>query len=204
REEERTNMAREIHDELGQQLTLVKMNLFSLLKNNENVSPAFQEKAKEIGESINKTVDMVRRIATELRPVILDEHGLADAILSHSNEFTKRTGIKTNVDVKGINSIYDLSINTDVFRIYQESLTNIARHANATKVDAVIKTENDFLKLLITDDGNGFNMENRRNKKSLGLLMMQERAISIGGLVKIISEEGEGTSILLTIPIGNN
>ena len=201
REEERINMAHEIHDELGQQLTIVKMNLFSLLKKVKNVSPEFNEQAELVGESINKTVNTVRKIASNLRPVILDEQGLDDAMRLHCNEFSIQTGIQCNLTIEPHELIDDLRINTQIFRIFQESLTNVARHAGASKVDATIKTENGTLKLFISDNGSGFNPKTDKGKKSLGLVMMRERATSIGATLQIISEPYQGTSILLSVPI---
>ena len=201
REEERNIIAREIHDELGQQLTLIKMNLYSLLKNNKNLNPEFYEKAAVITESINQTINTIRKIASELHPVILDKQGLTDALLWQSSEFTKRTEIPCVIAIEDKEMGTDIQTNTQVFRIYQEVLTNIIRHANASLVNTTIKTENRYLKLLITDNGNGFNLEKVSDTKSLGLMMMDERAISIGATLKIISEPGQGTSVMLSVPL---
>jgi len=201
REEERAKIAREIHDELGQQLTIIKMNLHSLLKKNKNTDIKFVEQAAEIGEYINQTIDTVRKIASDLRPVILDDFSLADSLQLHSYEFSKRTKIPCIIKVNGKETPSDLNISTQVFRIYQEALTNIARHSKATRVDSNVKSENGVMKLIIQDNGNGFNPEKISGKKSLGLIMMRERAIGIGGTLEIISAPGNGTTVLFSLPI---
>ncbi|HLG33667.1 MAG TPA: PAS domain S-box protein [Bacteroidia bacterium] len=201
REEERKKIAREIHDELGQQLTVIKMNLHSLLKKNNNQDSEFTGKAAAIGEYINQTMDTVRKISSELRPVILDDFGIADALQLHSSEFAKRTGIPCAMKVEGNEIIPDINISTQVFRIYQEALTNVARHSKATQVNSTLKSENGILKILIRDNGKGFNPEKISGKKSLGLIMMRERAIGIGGTLEIASNPGQGTSVIFSLPL---
>ena len=201
REEERTTIAREIHDELGQQLTIVKMNLHSLFKKQVDLSPEFKMQADAISESINTSIDTVRKIASELRPVILDEQGLTEALRWQISEFSRRTEMEASISIETDEVLSDIKRNTQIFRIFQETLTNVARHAKATRVQSILKNENGFIKLLITDDGVGFDQNPKTRKKSLGLIMMRERANSIGAKLSVISTVGQGTSVLLSVPI---
>lgn len=203
REEERTEMAHDIHDVLGQQLTMVKMHLHTLMKKNENKTSEFTSQAELMATAINETVDTVRKLASDLHPIVLDDQGLVEALQWQSNEFSKSSKIECIFTSIGNEVPSDVALNTQIFRIYQESLTNVARHAKATQVKATLKLENGLLKLMITDNGIGFKKEEISGKKSLGLVMMRERAIGIGGEISIITEPLQGTSILLTLPISN-
>jgi PAS domain S-box-containing protein len=200
REEERKKIAREIHDELGQQLTVIKMNLHSLLKKNKIQDSEFTQKAAAISDYINQSIDTVRKISSELRPVILDDFGIADALQMHSKEFSSRTGIACEISVEGNEIVSDTNARTQIFRIYQEALTNVARHSKASKVSSTLKTEHGIIKILINDNGRGFNPEIIAEKKSLGLIMMRERAIGIGGTLEIKSAPGKGTSVIFSVP----
>lgn len=203
REEERTEMAHDIHDVLGQQLTLVKMHLHKLTKNNKNQSEEFKLQSEIISKSINETVDTVRRLALDLHPIILDDQGLAEALKWQSDEFSKSSNIECIFTSIGKEVPADVALNTQIFRIYQEALTNVARYSKATQVKATLRTEGGFLKLMVSDNGVGFNPSKISGKKSLGLVMMRERAYGIGAEISIISEPLQGTSILLTLPISN-
>jgi PAS domain S-box-containing protein len=195
REEERAFIAREIHDELGQQLTLIKMNLHSCIKKFGSLDKDLAGKATAIGKSINQTIDTVRKIASELRPVMLDDFSLAEALQIHSQEFTRRTGIPCKIGTYDTDVVSDVNINTQVFRIYQEALTNVVRHSNATKVEANLYSDNGVMHLSVKDNGHGFEIEKEPGKKTLGLVMMRERAIGIGGTLAVTSQLGEGTSV---------
>jgi signal transduction histidine kinase len=201
REEERASIAREIHDNLGQLLTGIKMDLSWFLRHPYPDLPKLQEKVKEINQLVDQTVETVRRISTELRPRILDDFGLVAALEWQAEEFSKKTGIpclfRSNVrqlDLKSDRSIA-------VFRIFQEALTNVARHAEATKVEASLKKNAKGLVLTIQDNGRGISGEEVANHYSLGLVGMRERAIIFGGTVEFKGKKGKGTKVILSLPV---
>lgn len=201
REEERTRIAREIHDELGQQLTGLKMNLSWLSKKIEPQSKEMNQKFEESVQLVDETVKSVRRIATQLRPSILDDLGLISAIEWQTEDFEKRFNIKTAFS-SNVNSIeLESNVATAIFRVYQESLTNILRHSKATSIKTKIFQENEGLTLSIEDNGIGFDINETKNKKTLGLLGMKERTLMIGGHYQIISEPGSGTTVLISVPV---
>jgi PAS domain S-box-containing protein len=200
REEERAAMAREVHDELGQQVTGLKMDVSWISKRMTTESEPVRQKIKGILDLLDVTVKTVRKIATELRPSILDDLGLTEAMQWQSIEFEKRSGIRTQFtsELSSINIPGDIAI--ALFRIYQESLTNVARHANATLVKSGFWQTDDELILEIVDNGKGFDMSKREQKKTLGLLGMKERTQMIGGKYEITSYPGKGTTVLVSIP----
>ena len=201
RENERTHMAREIHDELGQQLTGLKMDISWLGKKIKSDDEAINEKIKDTIELIDKTVITVRRIATQLRPSILDDLGLVAAMEWQSDEFGKRSDISTVF----ISNVAHISIKpeiaTGIFRIFQESLTNVLRHSKATRVKISFIAKEDLLTLVIEDNGVGFDEEAILNKKTLGLLGMKERALLIKGNYEIKGNIGKGASVIITVPL---
>ncbi len=202
REEERIHIAREMHDELGQLLTGFKMDVSWLHKKlGETEDPAVREKLQEMMGIVNEAAKFVRKLASELRPSILDDLGLIPALDWHSQEFKRRS----NIEVEFRSSMSELKtselIATGLFRMYQESLTNVARHAEAKNVLSVLEVNNGHAILSITDDGIGFDLNNSGERKTLGLLGMKERATMIGGKLEIISSLGKGTTILITVPL---
>ncbi len=201
REEERTSIAREIHDELGQQLTGLKMDVMSLKKKYERTLPETVQQAEDMMKLIDNTIQTVRRIATELRPGVLDDLGLAAAIEWQAGEFEKRTGIECTVDTKDASENYEKDISTAVFRIFQESLTNVTRHAQAKKVESRLVEQGDMLILEIKDNGKGISEERKNNKTSLGLLGMKERALILNGSFSIQNLPENGTCVTLQLPI---
>lgn len=203
REEERTSISREIHDELGQQLTGLKMDISWIGRKIKNQDEEIDQKIKSTLELADETVKSIRRIATELRPSILDDLGLIAAIEWYSSEFEKRFGLKTNffTELADISLMPD--INTGLFRIYQESLTNVLRHARADKISSSLYMSNNALILNITDNGAGFDIDKITNKKTLGLLGMKERTLIMGGNYKIESNPGNGTSVTVSVPLKN-
>ncbi|MBY0477100.1 MAG: PAS domain-containing sensor histidine kinase [Chitinophagaceae bacterium] len=202
REEERTNIAREIHDDLGQQLTVMKMDLSWLNKkiNTENDGQVKQKITDLLG-MIDGAVQSIRRIATELRPSILDDLGLLPAIEWHLDNFEKKSGITTNFQETVSDLYLNNAIKTTVFRIFQESLTNVARHAEATNLNVVLEQGDNSFTLHIEDNGKGFIETERTEKKSWGLLGMRERAEGINGKLHIISKPGIGTKVTVTVPV---
>lgn len=201
REQERTSMAREIHDELGQQLTGLKMYISSLYKKIAPQEEDIKEKFSSTLELIEDTIKSVRKISMDLRPSMLDDLGLMAALEWQSNEFEKRSGIDSDFINETGNTEIPNRLKTGLFRIYQESLTNVARHADAKKIVSSLKLENNSLVLTITDDGKGFSFKNIESKKTLGLFGMKERTLEMGGRYEIKSEPGMGTTVSVTVPL---
>src|SRR5215469_4840907 len=202
REEERTRIAREVHDELGQALTSCKLDL-SLLANKlpKNLAP-LKDKTKALSAHIDATIQTVRRIATELRPGILDHLGLIAALEWQANEFQTRTGIKCDVRTDLHEPILTADLATAFFRIFQETLTNIIRHAGATHVMVHLKEAAGRIILEVKDNGRGILPEEISNTRSMGLLGMKERAALLGGSFRIgPTPGGKGTLATVSIPL---
>ena len=203
REDERTNIAREIHDELGQQLTGLKMDVHWLARKINSADKEINDKMKESIELINTTITSVRKISANLRPSILDDLGLLPALEWQGEEFQKRSGTK----VVFINNAGDINVQpeatTGIFRIYQELLTNIARHANADLVKSVLFKDKSRLYFSITDNGVGFNLETISNNKTLGLLGIRERTLLLGGTYEFKSKPGEGSVTIISVPLNH-
>jgi len=197
REEERKRVARELHDELGQALTAMKIDLSSLI----DVMPADKKRRSEsLLKLIDQTIQSVRRISNDLRPGVLDDLGLIAAVQWAAREFESRTGTKCRLDLPAEDTVVDRELATPVFRILQETFTNVARHANATRVDVRLARENGSLALEIHDDGKGINEEQLSHRSSLGILGMRERALLLGGELTISGAPDEGTTIKLRVP----
>jgi PAS domain S-box-containing protein len=201
REEERTGIAREIHDELGQQLTGLKMDSFWIMKKLGSEEQLAKEKIKDMIALIDGTIKTVRRISSELRPSILDDLGLVAAIDWQGQEFEKRTGIQIRFRSHLVTFDPDKNLSTHLFRVYQEALTNVARHSSATKVDTVLEEKEGHLHLTVKDNGQGFDKKEAEAKNSLGLLGMRERALMFNGELNVESEKLHGTRISLKIPL---
>ena len=193
REEERKRVAREIHDQLGQALTAIKLELWPLVHGRK-------ERSETLFRLIDETMESVRRISAELRPGILDELGLRAAVQWATEEFQSRTGTKCQLDLPPDDSVIDREVATALFRILQETLTNVARHANATEVDVRLAREDDALTLEVHDNGAGISEEQVSADSSLGILGMRERAILLGGELAISGAPGEGTTMRVRIP----
>jgi len=201
REEERTHIAREIHDELGQQLTVMMMDVAWLDKKIGPENNLAKEKIKELMEMLDGTVKSVRRISSELRPSILDDLGLSAAMEFHLKEFEKRSGIRTRLTIPKTEPELTGPVKNALFRIFQESLTNVARHSGTKTVTVKLEKKNKKIVLKIADDGVGFDEQEAAAKKTLGVLGMKERASGIGGVYLIKGEAGKGTTIIVTVPV---
>ena len=200
REEERTSIAREIHDELGQQISVLKFDVSWLNKKLNGADRAVKEKVGDLLELLETMVESVRRISSELRPSLLDNLGLVAAMEWHLKEFEKRSGIKIIFnEPKEELEIAD-SMTNGLFRIFQESLTNVARHSMAKKVTVELLQKNDQLILSIEDDGKGFDKQKAAEMKTLGILGMRERSMMMGGSYEIKSILGKGTSVTVVLP----
>jgi len=199
REEERAHIAREIHDELGQVLTGLKMEVTWLAKRLKE-RPLI-EKTDSMCKLIDTTVQTVRKIATGLRPEMLDDMGLVAAVAWQAKDFQKRTGIRCRTKLPGENVKLDADVSTTMFRIFQEILTNVARHSRATRVDLELSVNEGSVALEVIDNGVGIADAELNGKKSLGLLGMHERALLFGGEVKITGTAGHGTRVSVSIPM---
>jgi len=200
REEERSHIAREIHDELGQQLTVLKMNILGLNKKLTTADATIHEKIGEIIELIDTTVKSVRRISSELRPSLLYNLGLVAAIDWQLREFEKTSGIKT-VFIEPAEELKIADpVKNGLFRIFQESLTNAGRHANATRIMVSLERTNGQLILTVEDNGQGFDKEKIGARHTLGILGMKERCQMMGGNFEIKSVTAKGTSVIAVIP----
>lgn len=199
REEERTHIAREIHDELGQQLTVLKMDIFTLKNKMTSESAMMQKKINQMIEMVDTAIQTLKRIATELRPGILDHLGLVAALEWNAKEFQKRSGIQCNFNSNAVSDNFTTEINTTVFRIFQESLTNVARHSKADHVDAKLYEKEKMLILEVNDNGVG--IQDRNKKTSWGLLGMKERAIILDGDFTVKELKEGGTNVTLKIPL---
>jgi signal transduction histidine kinase len=200
REEERTRIAREIHDELGQALTGLKLDL-AWLQPRIDDRGELSEWVRSIIQRVDSTMESVRRIATDLRPSILDHLGLVAAIEWQAQEFERRTGVTASVRTNTPDVAVDEVRATAVFRMLQETLTNVARHARATRVDIELTVGNLDLALDVRDNGRGITPAEIAGGRSLGLVGLRERAIACGGLVSIRGTPGQGTHVAVRVPL---
>lgn len=210
REQERTEIAREIHDELGQQLTGLKLDVAWLKRRITAIAAAgvlepreadsLGDKMQAMSEHMNDTIHSVRRIAIRLRPPLLDDLGLAAAIEWHLQEFEKRTEIICRFLTTHEEFELDQERATALFRIFQEALTNVARHAQATEVEVRLEITDSVIMLTVKDNGRGLDGHKILTPDSLGLLGMKERALSVNGEVTLEGRAGLGTTVTIEIP----
>jgi PAS domain S-box-containing protein len=200
REEERTRVAREIHDELGQALTAIKIDLAALIRELPGGTGPQIQRSRSILKLLDEAIQSVRRIATELRPGILDDMGLVAAVEWAAEDFQARTGTKCDVSLPGVDMTLNRERATALFRILQETLTNVARHANATRVDVRLSQANGDLILQVHDNGQGIGIEQLSTGRSLGILGMRERALLLGGELTVSGQPGKGTTVRVRIP----
>jgi PAS domain S-box-containing protein len=203
REEERARIAREIHDELGQALTALKLDLAwigSKRPKNGGNSGAFRVLDQSITTRIDETMQIVRRIASELRPSVLDQLGLEAAVEYLVQETTQRTGIAVTLHAEEFPKLPD-EVSSHAFRIIQEALTNVTRHSKATRVDVSVRRAGGAIILGVADNGVGFASDSLSGLRSLGLVGMRERALACGGTLLVQGKPGEGTAIVVTIPL---
>ena len=206
REEERRRMAREIHDDLGQMLTGLKMDLrwaekHLALESSPTLNPVL-DKIVEAGELVDATIGSVQRIAQELRPAVLDALGLTAALQHEVARWQNRTRIACHLSAAEPAPSPPPDVATTVFRIFQEALTNVARHAEATEVQVDLRQEEDQILLRVSDNGKGIRPADLEDSKSLGLLGMTERAEALGGQVTFQNQAPRGTIVTLRVPIG--
>jgi signal transduction histidine kinase len=208
REEERIRIAREIHDELGEVLTRIKFDLADMRYRLESgiTDDMRQELLKKIaalGGLADGTAGRLRKICTELRPPVLDDMGLVPAIEWQASEFEKRTKIRCELSLEAPDLVVVDEQATMLFRVFQEMLTNVARHSQASKIRVRLKKSSTSLFLEVKDNGRGIETENLASTKSLGFLGMRERAALFGGELQVHGKRGKGTTVVATIPLTN-
>ena len=201
REEERTRIARELHDELGQVLTGLKMDVSWIQKRLSPGEKLLRDKMQYMLEYLNPAVQMVRRISTELRPGILDDLGLKEAMEWQIRDFENRTGLRVALCSNMGENRLQGDVNTALFRILQESLTNIIRHAGATEVAIDIEQKKNSISLRVRDNGRGISKRRSEARNSIGIAGMRERAELAGGEFRITGSRGKGTEIFVEIPL---
>jgi PAS domain S-box-containing protein len=201
REEERKRIGREIHDELGQQLTAIKMDVVWVDKKIPEETVVLKSKLKNVIQLLDNSNQSIRRILSELRPNILDDHGLLEAVEWLGNQFTQHTGVPIKFSTAETQLILPEQITTCVFRLYQEALTNITKYAHATSVLTSLYITDENIIFNIEDDGQGFDPALEQSKKSFGILGMKERVLLLGGHFELIAAPGKGTKINISIPL---
>lgn len=210
REEERTRMSREIHDELGQMLTGLKMDLRWMEKRLANMDGRTTElnpildKVVDASELTDQTIARVQKIAMELRPGVLDHLGLPTAIKYEAQRFGERSGVNCHIYLSELSLDLKPNVSTIMFRILQEALTNAGRHAHATKVDIDLFEQANEIVLQVRDDGKGISTEEMENPRSLGLVGMKERAALLGGSITFEPAPTGGTMVTLRVPKAAN
>jgi signal transduction histidine kinase len=200
REEERTRVAREIHDDLGQALTIFKMDLAWLQGKTKGADVA-RKKIKAMIRDVDQTIERFRRIVSELRPSILDEMGLTAALEWQVAQIQQRTGIRCIFETTKEDFNLPPDTAAALFRVVQEALTNVVRHAGARQVRVTLRPAADILRIAITDDGKGLARNQVDDRKSFGIVGMRERVHRIGGEFKIFSGPGRGTRLEIAAPL---
>lgn len=201
RENERSSIARDLHDDLGQKLTALNMDL-SWVKSRIGVqSKTVEKKLQQMQLLMKDTVESIQKISYGLRPSILDNLGLWPALEQQLKEFDKSSGIKVNAIFIPKDLVINNLISLVIFRLVQESFTNISRHSGASFAEIKIKSVKKILHVLIKDNGKGIDQDQIENKRSFGIIGMRERVKSIGGVIKITGNKGRGTEIFVKIPL---
>ncbi len=199
-EKERSAIARELHDELGQVLTALRMDSVWMHERLREKDPEAAERALTMCRLIDKNIEDVRGMAFRLRPGVLDDLGLVDALEWYTADFERRTEIACVFEHENVPRLNE-TVSTAAYRIAQEALTNVARHAGAGQVQVSLKLNNGLLMLAVADDGQGFDALDLSESDGLGVAGMRERATLVGGMLEVHSEQGNGTQVFLKVPI---
>lgn len=201
-ERERTRLSREVHDQIGQALTGLKMDLTTTRRRLERSDvEGAQASLTAAIDLVDDTVRIARRIALNLRPSLLDDFGLAAAVEWQLDDFAQRSGIRQQHAVDVDEAAISPAVATAAYRILNEALTNITRHAAASAVDVRLATDGSHLTLVVRDDGRGITKEEQSGPHALGLLGIRERARQLGGRVTVVGEHGRGTVLTLVLPL---
>lgn len=201
REKESTRIARKIHDELGQSLTALQMDLSWLEQHLPGESESIHEKTLRMTRLVDSTIESVHKIMTELRPSLLDDLGLPDAIEWQANDFQKRSGIECKAFLDYGDMLIGRELATTIFRIFQETLTNIARHSKATQCSVSLTANEKQVCLEVTDNGVGITSRQIKDRQSFGIIGMRERAHLWGGTVHVAGGTNGGTTVTVAIPL---
>jgi signal transduction histidine kinase len=200
-EDERRRISRELHDQIGQILTAVKMNLYAVQPFCK--TPEAGSYVKDNIEAVDEALRLVRDLSVDLRPPVLDDLGLVTALQWYVDRYLRRTGLSGEViiDLPDHNERFSRERETACFRIAQEALSNIARHAQASQIQVQLAKDGNIMLLIVKDDGVGFDLESLRKRATLGLVSMQERAHAAGGAIEIDSAVSRGTEVRFTLPL---
>lgn len=201
REEERASISREMHDELGQVLTGLKIEISLFGRQIQHTQPELLPRTAEMAELVDSSMRTIRDIATELRPSLLDTLGLVAAIEWQAETFQNRTGIECRLSTQIADTNFDDELATAAFRIFQESLTNIARHSEATEVNVTLVQKNGWLLMNVHDNGIGISEDDLNKPKTLGIIGMRERVLPFVGNVSISNSPTGGAIVSLKLPI---
>jgi len=203
-EAERRRISEELHDELGQALTAIKLQVSSIGKKLKKDEEAIRKECGDTLKYIDQTIENVRRLSRELSPFILKDLGLPLALRWLANEFGKHYHVEVSMDIKETDDLLPQESQLAVYRIFQETLTNIGKHAQATQMSIATKQENGSFSFMVEDNGKGFDMGRllmKNSVKGMGLTTMKERVRILGGSLNMWSQEGKGTQITFQIPV---
>ncbi|MBN2468432.1 MAG: sensor histidine kinase, partial [Deltaproteobacteria bacterium] len=200
-ERERAKISRAVHDELGQMMTALKIDLYWIGKQLQGDQPVVNEKIRSMSCLIDKTIESLHKITSELRSDILDELGLDAALEWQIHEFRCRTGIDAVLRIDSQCAVKEKDLSLTIYRIFQEAMTNIVRHAAATKVEVTVRDKDGSVELEVKDNGKGISEEKIRASSSFGLMSMRERSYSLGGSLGITGERDKGTTVLARLPL---
>lgn len=204
REEERKRIGREIHDELGQQLTAIKMDVVWIDKKIPAEQEPIKEKLKNMVQLLDGSNLSVRKILKELRVDLLDSYGIVEALEWQARQFTTNTGVPVTLSNNTVDGVLPAPVTNCLYRVFQEALTNITKYANATVVTCRLEYSKTAISLSVNDNGNGFDKETVKSKQSFGLLGIQERVSSLNGSFELNTAPGKGTTLLINLPITDN
>jgi len=205
-ERERERISRELHDELGQSLLVLKLQARHIERGLDQKQAVIRKECRGMMKHLDQLVDEVRRLSRDLTPTMVKDLGLSSALQRLIEEFTRHYNISADIEqVPGIDELFPQPAQINIYRIFQEALTNIGKYAQASQLRIAIKREDSQVSFLVADNGKGFTVEEvlgrDQTRRGLGLMAMKERARMMGGTLKIWSQEGQGTRIALTIPV---
>lgn len=200
-ENERSRISQELHDELGQLLTALNMDLVWIERHTGTLQAGASDRIATMKDIVKKAVTSIRDLSKSLRPPIIEHEGLTDAIRSYVTDYKKRTGIQCRVTIKPEDIETSGPVVTVLYRILQESLTNVARHSQASRCEISLRAYKDMLELKIRDNGVGTGLKEIKSKDTLGIVGMRERASSVGGNVALSSRPGKGFCVTAKIPL---